>query len=300
MNKKIKSITALHFDYIPNEEGEEEIQLEGYKTALEEFDNSSNLVKEITFDENENIEQVYVYKYNENGKPIEEILYYDSDEVVNRKTYKISGNGNIEKETIFYSEEEMDTIAFNYNEENQLTEKVHYNSDNEIETIEKYVYLNNNLVENSIYDGANKLTFQKLFKYNEKNNEIEFESNDLIENIKFRKEYDYDGEGRRIESLTYNAKEQLIEKSNYEYNKGNKAVQIIEETAFKKNTIKFSYDEIGNMICQEEYNKNNELISSIKRVYDENNLHLETDVIINKIKEGITQHYLTKNEYEFY
>jgi len=73
MNKKIKSITAFHFDYIPHEEAEEEIQIEGYKTALEEFDNSSNLVKEITFDENENIEQVYVYKYNENGKPIAEI-----------------------------------------------------------------------------------------------------------------------------------------------------------------------------------------------------------------------------------
>jgi hypothetical protein len=300
MNNKIKSITAYHIDFMPGDEEQDEIQVEGYKTALEEFDNSSNLIKEVTLDENENIEQIYVYKYNDNGKMTEEILYYESDEVIHKKTYTINEKGQRIKEIVHYSEEEYDTIIYTYNDKDQLTEKINYNIDEEIESTQKFIYLNQNLVEDSIYDGKNKLLFQKLYKYDEKGNEIEFQSNDLVEDIKFSKEYSYDDLGRRIESLTYNEKNQLKEKSIFEYTTGNKPTQITEETAFKKNTAKFSYDEKGNIICQEEYNRNNNLINSIKRVYDENNNLLESDIIINNIKDDISQHYKMKNEYEFF
>jgi len=151
MAKKIKSISAIRTDYMPGEEDDdEEIQVSEFKTALEEFDDNSNLIKEITFDENEAIEQVYQYKYNEKGKLIEEALYYDSEEVVNRKSFEYNEKENLEKEIIFYSEEEIDTIAFRYNEAEKLIEKTTINSNNEVETTEKFVYLNNNLIENSI------------------------------------------------------------------------------------------------------------------------------------------------------
>ncbi len=300
MNKKIKSITAYHFDFVPADEEQEEIQLDGYKTALEEFDDKSNLIKEVTFNQSEEIEQVYVYMYNEKGILTEEILYYDTDDIVNRKTFSINEKGIKIKEIVYYSEDEYDTIIYHYDDKDKLIEKVHYSMDQEIETTEKFVYADDNLVENSIYNDDSKLIFQKLFKYDEKANETEYKSNDLIENIIITKIHSYDEENRITETLTYNGKDQLTEKLLYEYNTGGKPVQIIDETAFKKNTIKFSYDNRGNLICQEEYNRNNELINKINRKYDENNLLLESDVVINNIKQGITEHYSTKNEYEYF
>lgn len=300
MNKKIKSITAYHFDFVPADEEQEETQLDGYKTAMEEFDNKSNLIKEVTFNQSEEIEQVYVYKYNEKGILTEEILYYDTDDVINRKTFSINEKGNKIKEIVYYSEDEYDTIIYHYDDKDKLIEKVHYSMDQEIETNEKFVYSNDNVIENSVYSGDNKLIYQKLFKYDEKSNEIEYSSNDLVENIVITKIHSYDEENRITETLTYNAKDQLTEKLLYEYNNDGKTAQITDETAFKKNTIKFSYDDMGNLICQEEFNRNNDLINKISRSYDENNLLLESDVVINNIKEGLTEHYLTKNEYEYF
>jgi len=300
MEKKIKTITAYRFDYMPGDEENEEVQLDGYKTASEEFDSNHKLLKEVTYDENEEIEQVYVYKYNENGFLTEETLYYDTEEIVNRKTYTLNDKGLIIKEIVYYSETEKDTIEYKYNDIDQILEKVHQNQEGVIESTEKFVYFNNNLVENSVYDAENKLTSQKLHKFDEKGREIEYINNDLVEDIRFTKEYTYDEQGRRIESLTYNDNNQLTEKQLVEYATGNKPSQIIEETAFRKSTTRFTYDERGNLILQEEYNRKEELVSKINRVFDENNLLLESDIVINSMKDDIGMHYLMKNEYSFF
>jgi hypothetical protein len=301
MDKKIKSITALRFDYMKGETQEEEVQLDGFKTALEEFDEKGNLLKETTYDDNEEIEQVYVYKYNEKGYLIEEILYYDAEiELVSRKEYVLHDNGLKHKEIVHYSEEEYDTIEYRYNDKNQLTEKVQFNNSGEVETTEKFIYGGINLIENVVYDAQDKPLSQKYYTYDEKGNEIEFQSNDLVEDIKFSKEYSYDEKGRRIESLTYNDKNQLREKLLYDYGNESKPLQIIEETPFKKNTVKLTYDEKGNTVCQEEYNRQEVLINKITRTFGEGDLLLESDIIINNVKDDIGIHYMIKNEYEFH
>jgi hypothetical protein len=92
----------------------------------------------------------------------------------------------------------------------------------------------------------------------------------------------------------------LREKLLYEYGNDNKPLQIIEETPFKKNTLKFTYDEKGNTINQEEYNRQDVLINKISRSFGEENLLTESDIVINNVKDDIGTHYMIRNEYEFF
>jgi hypothetical protein len=73
-----------------------------------------------------------------------------------------------------------------------------------------------------------------------------------------------------------------------------------EETAYLKNTTRFSYDGFGNVIMEEEINKNGLLTQRVEREYDEMGNIVTSHVFIDGHGVSANRQYTYRFVYEFY
>ena len=298
MEKNIKSVTVFKKDYFsgtsPTDADIEEII---YTRTV--YDEKKNIVKEEKYFPDGSIEQLYDYRYNEQGQLIEEILYHEENEIADRKTFENDENGRIIKEFRHYQDGTADTTFYKYDEYNNLIEKISVDSDNQVESKEINEYNNGKLVKKEIFEGEKELVLLNIFSFDEKGNEIESVTWDSEENKKRKFVNEFDDKGQKIKTLVYNDAEQLIARTTFSFNDKNQISQIVEESAYDKNTITLIYDEQNNVIKEEEFNKDNVLNYILNKKYDPDNLILESEVSIDRHGQGMNQHYILRYDYKF-
>jgi antitoxin component YwqK of YwqJK toxin-antitoxin module len=296
MNKTYKVIKTYRKNLGPEGSKLAEEEIKEILISETEYDNSKNIVKDIAFNPDGNIDHRYEYIYNENGKVSEEILYYENNEVADRKKYEYDEKGNVIKELVFYEDETYDTIHYSYNAEMNLIEKTTLSYEGETDEKEIFEYSKGKMILNAIFDGEKKKFYETTYKYNEAGKVTEVTEWDSDTNKKTRTESTYDANGNLVKQLRF-ADETLIAKMIFTIDENSRVSQVNDEDVNHKNTIKLLYDEKGNMIEETEYNFKNELNHKITRTSNEHNDVLISHVYVDPHNGGITQNYIIRYEY---
>jgi antitoxin component YwqK of YwqJK toxin-antitoxin module len=108
-----------------------------------------------------------------------------------------------------------------------------------------------------------------------------------------------DENGKKTAAYRY-IDDQLVEKTTYELDEKGRLIKIVDENQYGKSIIQLGYDENGNIIKQEEYDQDKNLLNRVYRRYDKNNNLIESDVFIDGRGERMSQKYVIRYKYEYY
>jgi YD repeat-containing protein len=264
------------------------------------YNEQDKVVEEYHYDSDGKLVQEYQFMYDQNGFLREEILKQEDGFVAEHKTYEPDEKNNILKEFRHYMDGSFDTIFYHYNAQGLLSKKEIIDPDGDKESTEEFEYENGLLTRFAILDADNEIVTEKKITYDEKGNPEEVFDFDGSEGTSVRKVLEYYPSGTKKETLIYNEADQLIEKVLMTENSEGRLVQVVEENRTKKNTITFDYDQAGNIIAQEETDRNGELVSKVNRVFDENNQLISTDVFIHGGGKGVSKNYTLRQEYIYF
>jgi antitoxin component YwqK of YwqJK toxin-antitoxin module len=297
MAKKVKSVNLFKKDYFPTRSTSQKTGSNEYKYSTTEYDKNGNVVMDLKFNPDHELEDKYENKYNNDGILIEEKHYLSYKEIAEHKTYELDENGKIQKAFKHYNDGSKDTIQYTYDNNGNLTEKITIDSYDEVEAKAIFEYEDQKLVKKESYE-YDDLVSKNTFAYDPDGNLIDESS--WTEDDNTRSIHLYDENGNLEKVSFYNKKDELVAKTTYIYNKKGKIVGVEEETPYGKNSTVITYDEKGNAIEQIEKNEQGEINNSAKRKFNDYNDVIETEIFIEMHGKGINQQYILKYEYEYF
>ncbi len=299
MDRKIKSITIERHDLIIADLHSEELELKARKYKFTEYNTSGNITKEITWDPNETIEESIQRDYK--GSQLLEERYFDEhNEIAEKKTFEYDEAGKLIAEYKHYLDGSIDTISYIYNDSGKLVKKILKDEDEIIESAEYFEYQQDYLSKWEIYDDGNRLIVKNMHKYDDKGNVIENTVYNEESGEDYREYIEYNDNGIRTKSTRVDQDNNITEVLIYETDANGKVVQVTEESPIVFNTTNLEYDDQGNLIKQEEYNKDKQLNHRIERSYDEDGNTMETKVFVDLHGEGLNRNYILNYTYEFF
>ncbi|HRY32357.1 MAG TPA: hypothetical protein P5531_05265 [Bacteroidales bacterium] len=297
--KTLKSVRLYRYDILEN--GLSDIEdWAPFIQSMTTYHEDGLVSREITYNAWGVQEQLVVYNYDEQRNLAEELFYDEGEEPMESRVYTRNELGLIISEHHRFMDESEDVVEYHYDEKNRLTGKVYYDSDGETERKEVLEYDGDLLLSEAVTDQDGNLISQATYSYDE-HGKIEKSEQVRIEDGRSERMVSYfDENGNRKKNLRYNYQEQLIEISRFRTNGQGRLEEIEEENQHGKSFIKFTYDDQGNAVTQEEFNEKGDVISTIERKFDDEGRALETAVYIDGRNFRANQHYLLKYEYEFY
>ncbi|MEI8204459.1 MAG: hypothetical protein WCH34_15665 [Bacteroidota bacterium] len=299
MERKLKSSTVYKCDYIsgnfkPDGEGNQS-QIYNYI----EYDIHGNILKEIHYGKEGEEESLNEFVYDANGHLIEQ-RHIEEGELAEKITYQTNAEGFLEKEFRHYLDDTFDTIEYTFDGEDCIMKK-HINYDEEVEQTEYFEWNDHILVRECIKDADDEIIYEKKYSYDpESKLLLETHLRDTYEEKEIRTVNEYAESGNKSLTKVYDSKNRLLSRVTYVENENGDIVQLIEEEGYSKNTIYLAYDERGNIVTQEDYNKNEILVSKFEQHWDENNRIVEYSAFVDRLGEGVNQHYNLTYEYEFF
>lgn len=300
MKKSIKTETIFKINTVIENINSEELNLKENKYSYKEINKEGNITLEINYDAFGAVAEKIVRTFDDNSNLIEEIYYDEGEEIAERKTYERADDGALKFEYTHYLDGSADTLSYQYDNEKNIVSKVLKDDEDYVESTEKFEYKNNKLVKKEVFDENNNLTEKETYEYDENGNVIEYFNQDNDKYNEFRIVNKYDEAGSRTKSLKYNSRKQLIQKSTFSVDEKNRVTKIIEEDPKGVTTTYLKYDNKSNVIFQEEFNANNEINSRVERKFDEDSNILESKGFIDMHSMGINQNYILKYKYEFF
>ena len=297
MAKKIKSVNLYKNDLFPTQPDPGKTGANGYKYSTTEYDRNGNVVLELKFNPDHELEDKYENKYNDDGFLIEEKHYLSYREIAEHKTYELDKDGKIQKAFKHYSDGSKDTINYTYDSNGNLVEKITIDSYDEVEAKDVFEYDGGNLVKKESYE-YDELIAKNTFVYDPDGNLVEETS--WTEDDSTRRKNIYDENGNLEKVLFYNKKDELVAKTIYTYNEKGRITGVEEETPYGKNSTVITYDANGNAVEQIEKNEQGEINNSAKRKFNDNNDVIETEVFIDMHGKGVNQQYVLMYEYEYF
>ncbi len=268
--KVIKSIKS----YIKNDKALAEFDYadskDVYLASVKEFDEQSNIIKEIGYRPDGLIDNHYTNTFNNTGQLIEHAVYDDGDELLQTHKYDYNSEGEMIGIASFFAEMgDSDYTHVLYNDEGLIIEKRNMDSDDDLYSTIKFEYKDDKLVKECHYNDDNKLESEKQFVYNDKGVLMEESEIDHLDNDKRVFKYEYDSAGSRTKMLMYNMKDQLIMRISYEFNEDGKNVKQVEEDQKGISTTLFGYTNDGQYDFQEKYDADGALVARWEYKYQD-------------------------------
>jgi hypothetical protein len=264
--KKIRKRTELHSLVDANDKIKTQ-----FKRGFQEFDERGNLLKDVVFKPNGEIESALGFRFDDKDRLIEEIHYYEGGDTGERILFKLDEEGNrVEIETTYADESKSIKKIARF--ENMVSIKT-YDEDGDFES-EDLIKHNDkgNVIEELSYDEDRKIVKQDMYEYDEENrlhSKTEYaEDNEFIVKILV----DYDDRGNIVSETRLNRKNELLGKTTFEYDeKGNRI-------AWQNNHHRTltTYNSNGKPIKEEVFNGLNGLTESFTEYrYDDQELLAE-------------------------
>lgn len=298
--QKIKETRVYKTDVVLKSAAENELQENEYLFSSTHYDKYGNVIREIQYNTSGEATQEYVFKYNEKGFLVEEILQEEDGFIAEHKSFERDDEGKILREFRHYMDESCDTITYHYDNEGLLVKKETIDPDGDLESTEEFVYENGVLVRVIIKDEDGEILSDKKQSVNEQGKPIELLDYDASTGELRKSVNTYYPSGNKKEALVYTGNDQLIEKVMLKEDDKGQIIQVVEETLQRKNTTNFTYDERGNVIYQEEFDRNGEIVSHVKREFDEHNNLYTSQVFIDGSGRGLSRNYSLRQEYDFF
>jgi antitoxin component YwqK of YwqJK toxin-antitoxin module len=260
------------------------------------YNSRQQVVSEVHYDANGVIVQDYQFTYDDNGFLTGEILKEDDGFVAEHKTFEADEKGNIAREFRHYMDGSFDTINYSYNDQGLVSRKEVIDPDGETESVEEYEYTDGLLTRHAILDADGDIVNEKKIVYNSLKKPAEVIDFDGNEGITIKRVMEYYPSGNQKESYTYQDDE-LVEKVVTKEDENGNLILAEEETHHKKNTVNFAYDQQGNVVLQEEYDRDGNLITRISRAFDQENRLLSADVFMDGGGRGLSKNYSLRQKY---
>lgn len=300
MEKKIKKIIVERKDLLLKSVNSDELSENKYRHSSSEFDEEGNLIEEISFNRDDKPEQIQRFMYGLNNKLMEEQTLEADMDVVERKTYEYGEGDRLLKSYIHYTDGSFDTLTWFYNAQGLVEKKELVDADGVLENTELFEYQGDKVIRHAVYDADEEMLYEKTQVFDENGNVVETIEEDFETGTYMKKVNEYDNDGHRLESLTYNENDDLIARVVFFYDESGNMTEVVDEDQRGKNNIRMEYDERGNVIFQEEKNKDGFLTSRVERVFDEDNRSLESHVFSSRLGLGPDLNYVLTYVYEFY
>jgi hypothetical protein len=233
----------------------------------------------------------------ENGLPVKETLKIE-DEISEFVERVFDDKGRIVSETNTYQEGGSDITTYIYEGE-KLIHKVTTDSDGEEGEKEIWEYSDNILIKETKVDLFGETVYEREYEYDEEGHiesmtEISYH-NELPEKTVLI----YDKEGRLNIEKRYDGMGKLVSRTIIEFDENGRPNHYEEENVRGKKITLLGYDDSGNNILQEERDQNDELLSSIKREFDNEGRQLQAEVVIQPSLYQPGHHYKLIYLYEF-
>ena len=299
-SQKIKESLIYKKDIVLKSATDQELEEHEYLFSRTIYNEDGKVISEKQYDAKGELIQDYIYSYNEHSYLIEEKLQEADGFIAVHKSFDFDEKGKIAKEFRHYMDESFDTIVYHYDEDGKLIKKETFDPDNDLETVEEFSYDGDRISRHQVADADGDILSEKKTTYDEKGNPLETEEYDgsVSESVKTMTEYHPSGNKKEV--LTYNSADQLIEKVTLKEDAQGRIEQVVEESISKKNTINFTYNANGNVVYQDEFDRNGEMIGKVSRVYDENNKLVSSNVFIHGGGRGLSRNYTLRQEYVYY
>lgn len=299
-SQKIKESLVYKKDLILKSATDQELEEHEYLFSRTIYNENGKVTSEKQYDSQGELVQDYIYTYNDEGFLIEEKLQEADGFVAVHKSFEVENKGKILKEFRHYMDESFDTVVFHYDENGKLVKKEIFDPDNDLETVEEFSYYGDRINGQVVIDADGDILSEKKTIYDEKGNTIETDEFDGSTGESVKTVNEYHPSGNKKEVFIYNGAGQLIEKVTLKEDAQGRIAQVVEESTSNKNTINFSYDANGNVVYQDEFDRNGEKIGKVSRVYDEKNKLLSSNVFIHGGGRGLSRNYTLRHEYMYY
>lgn len=296
----IKETLVYKTEYLLKSAVQDYLEEHEYLFTRTVFNEEGKVLSEIHYDQEGVIVQQYSYRYDANGFLTEEKLTEEDGFVAEHRTYQPDGHNRIKKELCHYTDGSADTIEYSYNEQGQVSRKQTFDPDGDPETTEEFEYENGFLIHYVQKDASGDILSEKTLTCNEKGDPLEVTEYDGGEDASIRIVNEYYPSGSRRETRTYDPNNKLVAKVVLTENEEGKLIEVVEETHQKKNSIRFQYDGAGNIISQEEYDRQGELVGSVNREYDSQNNLLSSRFFVNRQAKGSSRNYSLRQEYVYF
>lgn len=255
---------------------------------------------EIQYNHQGQLEQQTDYTYNEQGFLIREVLLDADGEILEEKSFEPDDSHRVSKEHRHYADGSFDTLTFTYDQNGQLIRKVLTDDEGSIESIEVFDYADGRLVKEEVRNEEDEVVRQVEYTYDadrllDKKVLHDHETGQYI-----RQEYAYNEKGFREAILSYDEDDNLVERVLLDLDEKGRPVGVEEEDKKKKNRTSMGYDDSDHILFQEETDMNGELVSRVRRHYDEQGLLTSTEVEVRNPLRAINQHYKVYHSYNFY
>lgn len=308
MSEKIKSMKVVRKNLIPDggghhdDAGKQEVLV----SETEYHPELGKVVLEKQFAPDGNLEQETEYEYDQNGFLIREVLREGDGTVMEEKSFEPDEKKRIALEFRHYADGSKDKITYRYDEHGDLIAKITEDEDREVEQVAVFEYRNGLLTRQALYDedpfsdGTAEPAEEVLFAYDDSGRVLEEETRNNTEGFYRQKVYEYNEQGHRTALKVYDESENLIERVVMEPDEEGRPVRLVEENRKKKNTLNLRYNDHGDIVYQEEYDLNGNLLNTVSRKYDEKGRLRSSEVDIQVPLRGPARRYLVEHRYSFY
>lgn len=296
---KVKTETATKNDFVITSALDQEVDIVTYPYLYKKFDVNGNVLKEITYDQNENIQEFFTYKYDDKNRKVEAKNFYDENEVTETIKYFYADRNEPEKAIKLYADGSKDDIEYKYDQSGNLIEKRTINEDGEVEECEKWRFEENREVwyEKSEYGEPVFREERKIGKDGRVSEIVLWEALDdktTIHKISYNKK----GQRNLVEKLNDKGqRELLIEISDFF---GDNPAKIVETTSAGKKITEIAYDDKGRYISEKEFDEEGNVIRDVQRSYNDNGFLKDTEVKVDLQGKGMNFHYRINYDYEYY
>ncbi len=251
-------------------------------------------------------EQETTYSYNADGFLVREVLKEGDGMVMEERSWEPDERQRIGVEYLHYADGSEDKVTHAYNSEGQLIRKLTEDADGDPEKLEVFEYEDGRLVREAVYedfddpDDPGEVVTEQLYTYDDDGRLIDKTDVDTMEDFHQRRVNEYDERGHRVQVTVFDKNDEPVERIRLRPDEKGRPVEVVEENRKKKNTTHMRYDAHGNVVFQEEYDMNGQLVSKVERTWDDNGLLLESRVTVNGPVQGVARHYVVRQEYEFF
>ena len=277
-----------------------------YKSSYQEFDKQQNIIKEIYYTIDGEIETKNEYKFNESNLLIEEIHFLDEIEIADQLNYFYNDDKKLYKIETRYSDGSQSIKTIDRTK--SKTTATILDEENNFEGEEIQIFdQEGNVIEEIIYDEDKKISQKFTHTYNDKNQMTSITEYGEDEEFIIKRTLEYNEEGKIIMESHYNRHDKLTKQIALEYNDDG---EVITQQIGNSYLIKTTFDDKKRRIKDETIDLSNNVIADLKEYkYDENNLLIEEISYKmgqpNELEQGVfgkkrSNYISTKFTYEFH
>ncbi len=294
--RKIKSITVYKKNIDRSESGGDQEIMVSKEVFHPDFDKPVLLEQ---YGPDGQLEQTTSYEYDDKGFLIRETLKEADGTVMEEKSFEPDEKLRISREYLHYADGSRDTITYTYDQNGRVIRKETADPDGEVEEAREMSYQDDQLVHQAVKHADGDIIEEHRYVY---------EGGLLQEALHYngqegssqKRIYSYDDKGHRESVLVYDEADNLIERILFDNDDEGRPIKVVEENRQKKNTIHMRYENHGNVAFQEEFDLKGNLVSRVERIYNEDELLLESRIEAVIPAMGTSHNYVVKQKYAFF